>query len=337
MAASRKTPVSPCSNATTSPGSANSDETEDSQDMEQTLRGTSYFTAPEVYSEMYGRKCDIWSIGGVIYQMVTANAPWKNVDCKNPVALLLHLKTTVGCPPPFDGEAVNDRYHPQFCHPEVRQIMELCFQRNPKERPSARRLLRHEFFTRSGFEDDSAVVNSTTAPIEKIEQQATCPTTPAVPNIDQPPKVIISKEDERAHTALSPQIFTDQASHDTRTKSERHLLRIDATSQVSRSTKHKSDRNLASDGSSHKECRAPVIPSIVTGGGRRLPPVVGPPPHSAPKPSNNKLGNRPNEGRLIPPLSYTSRRSNAKPVTQHDSSTVGSPVSSCRDEPMVFF
>jgi serine/threonine protein kinase len=36
-------------NEITSPGSAYSYETEDSQDMEHTLRGTPYFMAPEVY------------------------------------------------------------------------------------------------------------------------------------------------------------------------------------------------------------------------------------------------------------------------------------------------
>mmetsp|Transcript_16592 Transcript_16592/g.23650 ORF Transcript_16592/g.23650 Transcript_16592/m.23650 type:complete len:754 (-) Transcript_16592:366-2627(-) len=165
IAARTKNPASPAGNSITSPGSACSFETEDSQDMEQTLRGTPYFMAPEVYTEKYGTKCDIWSVGGVMYQMVTVNPPWKSLDHKNPIALLLHLKSTVGCPPPFDSNCTTFSDH-QLCHPEVHQIMELCFQRNPKDRPSARRLLRHAFFTRSSFDDD--VDTNIAAPVEKI-------------------------------------------------------------------------------------------------------------------------------------------------------------------------
>lgn len=103
-----------------------------------------------------------------------------------------------------------------------------------------------------------------------------------------------SKEDERGHAALSPQIFTYQASQGTKNKSERHV-RIDNNSLVSRGI------------DSFKEARVPVFPSNIGNVGRRLPP-----PNSQAKPSSNKLGVRHSEARNIPPLSNSSRRSTTK-------------------------
>ena len=45
----------------------------------QKMEGTVVFMAPEVVRggpEGYGRKCDVWSIGCVLIQMVTAKLPW---------------------------------------------------------------------------------------------------------------------------------------------------------------------------------------------------------------------------------------------------------------------
>jgi len=267
-----------------------------------------------------------------MFQMVTANPPWKSLDHKNPIALLLHLKSTVGCPPPFDSNSAISSDH-QLCHPEVHQIMELCFQRNPKDRPSARRLLRHAFFTRSSFDDD--VDTNIAAPVKKIMSRVPGPQAfkPTVPIIEQLLKTI-TLEDERAHTALSPQIFTDQASHSAKSNHNQN----DASSQVSRGTRTNGERHQWGDAhSSHKETRAQATQSLAGGGvSRRLPPAVAP-IHSAAKQAAAKLVNRANDSRHIPPLSHSSRRSNAKPVTQHDASTVSSPSSPCPDEPIVYF
>ena len=46
--------------------------------MKGSVKGTPYFMAPEVMlHEEYGRKADVWSLGGVAFQMVTGSAPWK--------------------------------------------------------------------------------------------------------------------------------------------------------------------------------------------------------------------------------------------------------------------
>jgi calcium-dependent protein kinase len=46
------------------------------------LRGTSYYLAPEVLDESksYNQKCDIWSMGVILFVLLTGNAPFNGKD-----------------------------------------------------------------------------------------------------------------------------------------------------------------------------------------------------------------------------------------------------------------
>ena len=104
----------------------------------------SYFMAPEVFEEKYGSKADIWSVGGVIYQMLTGSPPWKCMGFKSPIALFLHLKSHDRSP---KLPQLNDCSDLEYSLLE--KILTVCFQRDPSKRPCASTLLSHSFLNNS--------------------------------------------------------------------------------------------------------------------------------------------------------------------------------------------
>ena len=118
--------------------------------MSMTLRGTPYFMAPEVFEQRYSSKADIWAVGCVLYQMVTATAPWRSLGFNNPFKLCRHLQDTEGPPqlprtlPATDGNVLNN----------FLSVMAQCFHRTPFERPCSVALLQHPFFTERGYSSD---------------------------------------------------------------------------------------------------------------------------------------------------------------------------------------
>lgn len=103
--------------------------------MVQTLRGSVPWMAPEVMREAeYGRKADIWGIGCVVIEMLTAAAPWGRFD--NFLAAMVRIAMSNETPPvPANISSL--------CH----NVIDICTRRTPEERPSAADLLRHDFVT----------------------------------------------------------------------------------------------------------------------------------------------------------------------------------------------
>ncbi|GMH87519.1 hypothetical protein TL16_g10879 [Triparma laevis f. inornata] len=121
--------------------------------MKASMKGTPYFMAPEVMShEKYGRKADMWSTGGVAFQMITGEAPWKSLGLRTPVALFYHIQTGED-PPPLPDKIKKDC--PGLC-----RIILRCFARDPAKRPTSATLLDDEWFKEDEGDDDSETTMS---------------------------------------------------------------------------------------------------------------------------------------------------------------------------------
>lgn len=102
------------------------------------LKGTIYWMAPEVIRQSgYGRQADIWSLGCTVIEMATGRPPWSS-EFAEQISALFNIATT-NDPPPI----------PQTLSREARDFLMLCFKRNPRERPTASRLLKHPWISHS--------------------------------------------------------------------------------------------------------------------------------------------------------------------------------------------
>ncbi|CAE7786215.1 mkkA, partial [Symbiodinium microadriaticum] len=100
-----------------------------------TIKGTPYFMAPEVLSaSKYGRRGDVWAVGCTMVQMLTGDPPWKDRKLQTLIQLHMLLSTWEGIPP-IDREIPDD----------LRDFLDLCFQKDSRTRPMPTVLLQHPF------------------------------------------------------------------------------------------------------------------------------------------------------------------------------------------------
>lgn len=67
--------------------------------------GTPYYIAPEVIDKFYGKECDIWSMGVVIYQMLTGKMPFDALDLSS---MLKAIQLGIFEMPTFFSEDLKD-------------------------------------------------------------------------------------------------------------------------------------------------------------------------------------------------------------------------------------
>ncbi|XP_058081850.1 mitogen-activated protein kinase kinase kinase 5-like [Magnolia sinica] len=110
------------------------------QAAELSLKGSPYWMAPEVMQAVmqkdsdYDLAVDIWSLGCTIIEMFTGKPPWIELEWAAAMFKVLRNET-----PPI----------PETLSAEGKDFLQLCFQRNPADRPSASMLLEHPFVNNS--------------------------------------------------------------------------------------------------------------------------------------------------------------------------------------------
>ncbi|CAR29712.1 ZYRO0G15290p [Zygosaccharomyces rouxii] len=104
---------------------------------EMTMRGTVFWMAPEMVDtkQGYSAKVDIWSLGCVVLEMFAGKRPWSNLEV---VAAMFKIGKSKSAPP------IPDDTLPLISQ-SGRDFLDQCFKIDPEERPTADKLLSHQF------------------------------------------------------------------------------------------------------------------------------------------------------------------------------------------------
>ncbi|KAL8038421.1 hypothetical protein ABFX02_11G105700 [Erythranthe guttata] len=113
------------------------------------LKGSPYWLAPELLqsampmdaSPDHALAVDIWSLGCTVIEMMDGKPPWSEFE--GAAALFKVLKET----PPI----------PETLSEDGKDFLQCCFRRNPAERPTASKLLRHRFVNYSQKSTDACM------------------------------------------------------------------------------------------------------------------------------------------------------------------------------------
>ncbi|SCU77830.1 LADA_0A02432g1_1 [Lachancea dasiensis] len=99
----------------------------------QTMAGTPYWMAPEVIMEgvYYDTKVDIWSLGITLYEIATGNPPYCEIEALRAMQLITKSK-----PPRLEGREYSAA---------LKEVIALCLDEDPRERPTAEELLKTKF------------------------------------------------------------------------------------------------------------------------------------------------------------------------------------------------
>ncbi|KAL5555745.1 hypothetical protein UlMin_037981 [Ulmus minor] len=99
------------------------------------VSGTTMYLSPEaVIDKVQEQPSDIWALGCIVFAMLTGKQPWYLTPDERAEDLIQRI-------------AKESPVTPSGISKEAEDFLSKCFSRNPKERPSAKALLRHPFVT----------------------------------------------------------------------------------------------------------------------------------------------------------------------------------------------
>ena len=112
--------------------------------------GTAAYMAPEqAKGKVVDKRADIWAFGAVLYEMLTGKKPFIGDDVSDTLALVLKFK------PEWDALPIETP-------PRIRQLIQTCLQKDPKERvhdiADVRLAMEGAFETTVGAPSDSFAV-----------------------------------------------------------------------------------------------------------------------------------------------------------------------------------
>ncbi|KAI8870861.1 Pkinase-domain-containing protein [Ramicandelaber brevisporus] len=111
---------------------------DDDSEAANHIAGTPNWMAPEVISlRGVSTKSDIWSLGCTIIELLTGRPPYHGL---NPLSAMYHIVED-------DGPTLPDDLSTQ-----LQSFLEMCFRKDPSERPSAAELMRHPWIRQAKSE-----------------------------------------------------------------------------------------------------------------------------------------------------------------------------------------
>jgi serine/threonine protein kinase len=109
----------------------------------RTILGTAYYMAPEVISEKpYAYEADIWSLGCIVYELVTGIKPYSNLNAVSAMSCMIQYSS----PLEQAEEQIQDFFYDKP-NRSLLLFLQKCWRPNNNFRPSASDLLDHAFLS----------------------------------------------------------------------------------------------------------------------------------------------------------------------------------------------